>query len=91
VANALFYRPLLEDLRCWRDDPNRKPLIVRGACQVGKSCLVRLFAGEYPRYAELNLEKPSHAALFRRGLTLAYNLHPKLSSFIFPCEARAAG
>ncbi len=71
MTNALFYRPLLEDLRCWRDDPNRKPLIVCGARQVGKSCLVRLFAGEYPRYAELNLEKPSHAALFRRGLTLS--------------------
>jgi predicted AAA+ superfamily ATPase len=71
VTNALFYRPLLEDLQRWRDDPNRKPLVVRGARQVGKSCLVRLFAREYPRYAELNLEKPSHAALFRRGLTLS--------------------
>ncbi len=71
MTSTLFYRPLIEDLRRWRDAPNRKPLVVRGARQVGKSCLVRLFAGEYPRYAELNLEKPSHAALFRRGLTLS--------------------
>jgi predicted AAA+ superfamily ATPase len=70
VTNSLFPRSPIDDLRRWRNDPNRKPLVIRGARQVGKSCLVRLFAREFPRYAELNLEKPSHAALFRRGLTL---------------------
>ena len=66
----LFPRRALQELEAWRKADDRKPLVIRGARQVGKSCLVRLFARSYRRYAELNLEKPAHAALFRRGLSL---------------------
>ena len=66
----LFSRNALSDLQRWKSDAQRKPLVIRGARQVGKSSLVRLFSGEYRRYAELNLEKPAHAALFRSGLSL---------------------
>lgn len=67
---SLFGRKGLSDLKNWKEDPRRKPLVIRGARQVGKSSLVRLFSGEYRRYAELNLEKPVHADLFRSGLSL---------------------
>lgn len=40
------------------DSKNRKPLMIRGARQVGKSTLVRLFAKEKSfRLLEINLEK----------------------------------
>ncbi len=39
-------RIALNDLKIWIDDPYRKPLILRGARQVGKSTLVKLFCEE---------------------------------------------
>jgi len=67
----LFRRVALSDLQAWSTSSTRKPLVIRGARQVGKTSLVRLFAKSYSRYAELNLEKPTHAALFRQKLSPA--------------------
>ena len=50
-------RIALEYLNNWKTRPNRKPLILRGARQVGKSYLVRIFAEkEGLDILELNLE-----------------------------------
>lgn len=38
-----MYRQAIEDLKKWKDNPNRKPLIIRGARQVGKTWLMREF------------------------------------------------
>lgn len=58
--------PLLDD---WLARPTRKPLILRGARQVGKSTLVRLFAERCRRpLAEVNLERhPDLAPVFQRN------------------------
>lgn len=69
MTSDLIARRALTELLRWKADPDRKPLVVRGARQVGKSCLVRMFSRNYRRYAELNLERPTHAELFRRGLS----------------------
>ena len=46
------------ELSDWISRPRRKPLIIRGARQVGKSTLVRLFAArESRRLVEVNLER----------------------------------
>ena len=50
-------RIALEYLNNWKNRSNRKPLILRGARQVGKSYLVRIFAEkEGLDLLELNLE-----------------------------------
>ena len=41
----------------WKNNKLRKPLIIRGARQVGKSTLVLEFAREYKQFIHLNLEK----------------------------------
>lgn len=47
----------LDYLKKWKDKKTRKPLIIRGARQVGKSYLVRLFAKEHGLdLLEINLE-----------------------------------
>ena len=47
----------LDYLKKWKDKKTRKPLIIRGARQVGKSYLVRLFAKEYALdLLEINFE-----------------------------------
>ena len=49
-----------EQLNLWLQKPRRKPLIIRGARQVGKSTLVRQFAqSQQLTLAEINLEKHS--------------------------------
>lgn len=51
-------RKQLKSLEGWLSGPGRKPLVIRGARQIGKSTLVRLFAQEIQRpLAEVNLER----------------------------------
>jgi predicted AAA+ superfamily ATPase len=53
-------------LDLWLTGPNRKPMVLRGARQVGKTWLVRYFAARNNlNPAELNLERfPNPADLF---------------------------
>jgi uncharacterized protein len=54
----LLVRREINDLRSWAAQPERKPLIVRGARQVGKSTLVRQLAGKAQlALVELNFER----------------------------------
>lgn len=63
----LFYRSELEYLIDWIERSNRKPLIMQGARQVGKSTLVHLLAGKTSRHLlEIDFEKnPKYADLFK--------------------------
>ena len=60
-------RSALKDLQFWLNKRVRKPLVLRGARQVGKSTLVRLFAQEAGLdLLEVNLEKfPDLQGVFR--------------------------
>jgi uncharacterized protein len=57
-------RKAFEDLKSWKTDKNRKPLILRGARQVGKTTLVHQFSKEYEQYIYLNLERSDDAYFF---------------------------
>lgn len=59
-----FSRKLEKNLEEWRQNNNRKPLIIRGARQVGKSTLVRQFGTHFKHYIELNLEREEDLAFF---------------------------
>ena len=41
----------------WATSRDRKPLIIRGARQVGKSTLVRKFGESFDHFIEINLER----------------------------------
>lgn len=49
-------RTIYDSLLTWKDSKQRKPLILRGARQVGKTTLVNRFAMEFDHYIYLNLE-----------------------------------
>lgn len=50
-------RNLLQQLTVWKNKPNRKPLIIRGARQVGKTWLMKEFGKrEYTQTAYVNFE-----------------------------------
>lgn len=63
-------RDLYDALLAWKADQNRKPLILRGARQVGKTHLLKTFgAKEYADVVYLNFESdPKLAALFEETL-----------------------
>ena len=61
----MFARDLTEQLRQWRNNPRRKPLVLRGARQVGKTTLVKEFGQEFDSFISLNLETDD-SELFRR-------------------------
>ena len=58
-------RKLLSALQHWKTLTNRKPLVLRGARQVGKTTLVHTFAQEFSQYLYLNLEKKEDARYFK--------------------------
>jgi len=62
----------------WRVKSTRKPLILRGARQVGKSSLVRLHAQQYSTFIELNLERTADRLLFD-GLPSVQNLVDRIA------------
>ncbi|MCL2720976.1 MAG: ATP-binding protein [Treponema sp.] len=63
-------RYAIEDLKKWKNSPNRKPLILFGARQVGKTWLVREFATfNYNDYVELNFfTDESLKTIFERNI-----------------------
>lgn len=60
----MFERTIIKELRKWADNPYRKPLILRGARQVGKTTIVGQFSKEFDNYLSLNLEKKDARQLF---------------------------
>lgn len=52
-----MYREKIEELKKWKEAKNRKPLIVRGARQVGKTWLMQEFGKKfYEKYAYINFD-----------------------------------
>mgnify|MGYP006290560919 CR=1 FL=1 len=64
MLNRLIYN----DLESWRLSSSRKPLVLRGARQVGKTVAVRMFSDQYDYYSELNMEFKENASFFNRNL-----------------------
>lgn len=60
-----FDRNIVDDLLKWKEKDNRKPLVLRGARQVGKTTLVNEFANNYAHHISLNLEKSSDIKYFK--------------------------
>jgi predicted AAA+ superfamily ATPase len=54
---AHWSRPIDRALKSWFDQPERKPLVLRGARQTGKTAAVRHLAKDADLYIELNLER----------------------------------
>lgn len=60
----MFKRDILTNLEEWATDSHRKPLILRGARQVGKTTVVNEFGRQFDNYLPLNLEKQEASRLF---------------------------
>ncbi len=96
-----MYRHHLKAIQGWFEHQHHKPLVLRGARQVGKSTLVRLFAEQQaielvalnfernPEYAELFHTKDPKSIVANIRLMMNKNLIPE-QSLLFLDEIQAA-
>ena len=59
-----FERDILQELNHWAEKKQRKPLVLRGARQVGKTSVVSAFGKQFDNYLYVNLEKRVFLSLF---------------------------
>jgi len=62
----MYERQIINELLRWKTSPKRKPLVLRGTRQVGKTTTVDLFATHFSQYIYLNLERERDAEIFIR-------------------------
>lgn len=60
----MLKRRILDQLQAWKNELTQKPLVLRGARQVGKSTIVHEFGKTYKNFVALNLERSEHAQFF---------------------------
>jgi len=65
MNNKYLIRKIDTDLLEWKNSQNRKPLILRGARQVGKSSSVRNLSSNFDNFLEINFENKDHSAAKR--------------------------
>ncbi|MBO4741270.1 MAG: ATP-binding protein [Bacteroidales bacterium] len=61
----MIERTVYKELKAWKNNPKHKPLILRGARQVGKTTLVNQFSAEFDNYLYLNLDRKRDLQLFQ--------------------------
>ena len=66
----MFIRNINIHLQEWADRKGRKPLVLRGARQVGKTTLVNEFSKQFSQYLYLNLEKEIDKKPFEEYVTI---------------------
>lgn len=77
-----IHRNIDKELMAWKDDPMRKPLLLRGARQVGKSSAVRHFGKGFQHFAEINFERHKAARSFFVGDIDAHLIAQKIGNYI---------
>ncbi len=84
----MFKRDILGELKKWATKTNRKPLVMRGARQVGKTTAIEMFSKDFDQYISLNLEKAHEREIFETE----YPFPDLLTTlFLFAGKKRYAG
>jgi hypothetical protein len=84
----VFRRDILQELKKWATKSNRKPLVLRGARQVGKTTAIGMFSEDFEQYINLNLEKTNDREIFEKEYPFSDLL---TSLFIFAGKKRSGG
>lgn len=64
----MLRRKIDDYLSAWKLDPNRKPLLVYGGRQIGKTTSIREFGKKYGSFVEINFAtEPSMKTVFSKG------------------------
>ena len=66
----MFKRDIFVGLEKWRNDDLRKPLVLRGPRQVGKTTVVNEFGKTFANYLYYNLENAADRAILEMALPM---------------------
>lgn len=66
LLSSVFVRSIQRELESWLRGAHRKPLILRGARQVGKTTAVQIFGRQFRQFLSFNLERKEDRDLFDR-------------------------
>lgn len=70
MEDKYLYRKIDDQFLAWSKENQRKPLLVRGARQVGKSSAIRNLARHFNYFVEVNFDQQKEVcALFERGVS----------------------
>lgn len=88
IMDTLLKRKVDKFLISWKNNPDRKPLIVKGARQIGKTRSIELFANNnYESVVQINfVEQPKYKSVFDDGFdvdTLLKNISFINPDFVF--------
>jgi len=76
-----FKRNIDFELLNWKNTSDRKPLLLRGARQVGKSSTVKEFAKHYESFIEVNFESHKEVHTFFDGNIIPEEICESLEIF----------
>ena len=62
----MYQRNAVKELLKWKNSNGRKPLVLRGARQVGKTTVVSILSEHYAQYIYLNLEREKDREIFTK-------------------------
>lgn len=62
----MFQRDILIELHHWSKKDNRKPLVIRGARQVGKTTVIKQFGATFNQFIYVNLDLPEERLPFEQ-------------------------
>jgi len=79
--NGYFERKIDPVLRSWAEENDRKPLLLRGARQVGKSSTVRNFGKSFRNYVEVNFDEDKDVHVFFERFSSPQEICSQLSLF----------
>lgn len=70
MENNYLYRKIDDQLLSWSKESKRKPLLIRGARQVGKSSAIRNLAKHFEYFVEVNFDQQKEiCTLFEKGIS----------------------
>ena len=72
----MISRLIILELEKWATQPNRKPLVLRGARQVGKTYVVNQFSSNFEQYIYLNLELAEDRLPFEQFINIDTSCFP---------------
>ena len=79
MENKYLYRKIDDQLLAWSKESKRKPLLVRGARQVGKSSAIKNLAQHFEYYVEVNFDQQKEVCTLYEKWTKPQEIYYNLS------------
>ena len=80
----MINREVIKELISWKNKSERKPLILRGARQVGKTTVIHDFSSQFDVFLTLNLEVLADRTLFETN----DDIHQLVKAIHFHCKQK---